>query len=348
MKKSKILIVEASAPMRQLLEAHLSCLEDMDIAGIVVDANEAIANIPLLNPDLMLISTQLPHAEVLALVEHSVAYERIPMVLLSALLREHADTVVHALAMGAYDVIARPDMVHDSAKMADVRNALVAVMRAAAQASMVPAASGEKRQRILHFKAKREGLPVIAIGAGAGGVEALNLLTANMPTIAPPMVITQHLPEVFMHALAQRLDRDSLLTIVEATHGARLHNGYAFIAPGNTYLTIKKIDDHFVCQLSTPPKGSVVSNPIDTMMHSVAEQAGRNAIGVIMTGAGEDGAAGLLAMRESGAYTLAQDEASSMSYAMAAAAVARGAVAKQLPLDEIAKHVLDASNQRMV
>lgn len=338
----KVLIVDDSALMRQLLTHMLGSAEDIEVVGSATDPYDARQKIKQLLPDVLTLDIEMPHMDGLAFLERVMTLRPMPVIMVSSLTQHGAKATLRALELGAFDLIKKPD----HAAMDSLTAELQEKVRAAASARLVPHPVPPLMVRPLHYKAKREGAPVIAIGASTGGVEALRLLLAQLPSLCPPVIITQHMPAAFTRSFAARLDGLSEMTVVQAVHGARLQNGYALLAPGDQHLTIRRQGEHYICQLDAQDPVFGHRPSVDRMFQSVAEQAGADAIGVLLTGMGRDGAAGLLRMRERGAYTIAQDEASCVVYGMPKAAVALEAVARQLPLNEIPRHVLDISKKR--
>ena len=346
MKKISVLIVDDSALMRQMLTQMLAGEVDIEVVGTAQDPHDAREKIKKLNPDVLTLDIEMPQMDGLTFLEKVMTLRPMPVIMVSTLTQKGAEETLRALELGAFDYLEKPRDISDITQLVAVQQRLKEMVRAAAKAHITPHLKVAKRERPLHFKAKREGLPVVALGASTGGVETLRYILSRMPSIAPPMVIAQHMPAAFTTSFAARLNSISQVTVVEAVNGARLQNGYAFLAPGGKHLTIKKQGVHYVCQLDEEAAVSGHRPSVDKLFSSVAQYAGADAIGVLLTGMGRDGAAGLLAMHEKGAHTIAQDEASCVVYGMPRVAMSLHAVSEQLALHEIPHHILETSKRK--
>lgn len=342
MKPISVLIVDDVTGMRQMLTQMLAGDAGVDVIG-ACDSVGALAKIRKLQPDVLILDSESPGTSNLGFLEQVMMFKPMPVIMVSALSPSSAEATLRALELGAFDYLERPEKVDDIALLMGLQQRLQALVRAAAKARIIPNFMGIKQERALHYKAKREGLPIIALGASTGGVEALRGILSRMPIISPPMVIAQHMPIEFTGQFADRLNAVSPVTVVEAVDGARLQNGYAILAPGNKHLTINRHENDYYCQLE-PSRENIPS--IDKLFNSVADQAGKDAIGVLLSGMGHDGAAGLYTMHEHGAHTLVQNEATSTVFSMPGAALEMKAATLALPLHEIPKHLLDISKKQ--
>jgi two-component system chemotaxis response regulator CheB len=262
-------------------------------------------------------------------------------VLVSTLTQAGADVALRGLELGAVDYCAKPLLDIRQGMMARGQE-LVGKVKAAAHArlrSARPAAAAPRLRDVVDHRLSSEGR-IVAIGASTGGVEALQELLAALPATAPGVLVTQHMPAGFTAAFARRMDARCAMTVTEATDGARVMPGHVFIANGDRHLQLARSGARLVCRLTDGPPVSGHRPSVDVLFQSVAAAAGGAAVGVILTGMGRDGADGLLAMRNAGARTLGQDEASCLIYGMPKAAMQAGAVERELPLSRMAQAIL--------
>jgi two-component system chemotaxis response regulator CheB len=274
-----------------------------------------------------------------------------PVVVCSGLAARGTELAFRALEEGAVEVITKPkvgvrDFLHESAVT------LLDAVWSAAQAQMKPRPPAAPRitaDAVLPRKSKSACVAppngMIAVGASTGGTEALRLFLTALPSGCPPIVIVQHMPEVFTRAFAERLNKECAIEVCEGRDGERLQNGRALIAPGNRHMLVKRSGEEFVVQITDGPLVSRHRPSVDVLFRSVAIAAGSKAIGVIMTGMGDDGAQGLCEMKEAGATTIAQDEASCVVFGMPKEAISRGAVDVVMPLEQIASAALSLQNR---
>jgi two-component system chemotaxis response regulator CheB len=332
--------------MRQVMTTVLS--RD----GLVVDtaAHPLIASgkMKLRKPDVIVLDIEMPHIDGLTFLQQIMADEPIPVLVCSALAKGGADTVMRALEYGAVDVVQKPavgiqDFLYEQAVM------LVDKVRAAAMARprrrMPPANSDKRLNADAVLPARRSSLSVttdkvVAIGTSTGGTEALRVLLTALPLDAPGVVVVQHMPELFTAGFAQRLNQICQVDVKEASDGDRVQPGRVLIAPGNRHTIIVRSGAQYAVKVMDGPLVSRHRPSVDVLFRSVAQAAGANAVGVLMTGMGDDGAEGLLEMKRAGAATIAQDEATCVVFGMPRAAIDRGAVDEVLPLARIAHAVL--------
>jgi len=264
-----------------------------------------------------------------------------PVVMISTLTQAGAEVTLEALEIGAVDFIAKP--------VTDVASAM-GELAADMQGKVKAAARSSARVRRPHQSMVRQPRPllnrstgkIVCIGASTGGVEALKEILMRLPADCPPILVTQHMPATFTPAFARRLDNECPMAVSEATNNARVEAGHAYIAPGGYHLELVRSGSHLACSVHDGPAVSGHRPSADVLFRSAARIAGTTSIGVILTGMGKDGAEGLLELRQAGAMTLGQDEASSLIYGMPRVAFERGAVIRQLPLSEIADAIIDA------
>jgi two-component system, chemotaxis family, protein-glutamate methylesterase/glutaminase len=343
-----VLVVDDSAVMRQVMTTVLS--REM---GIHVDTAAhpliAMGKMKQRRPDVIVLDIEMPYVDGLTFLQQIMADEPIPVLVCSALAKGGADTVLRALEYGAVDVIQKPavgiqDFLYESAIMMvdKVRGAAAARPRRRA-----PISSSEKRNsadvvlptvppRALAVTTDK----VVAVGTSTGGTEALRVLLMALPLDAPGFVVVQHMPEVFTANFAERLNQLCAVDVREARDGDRVRPGLVLIAPGNRHTLIGRNGAQYVVRVVDGPLVARHRPSVDVLFRSVAQAAGANAVGVIMTGMGDDGADGLLEMRKAGAATIAQDEQTCVVFGMPKAAIDRGAVDEVLPLQRIAHAIL--------
>jgi two-component system chemotaxis response regulator CheB len=344
-----VLVVDDSAVVRQVMTAVLSQEKDM---AVITAADPLIAMTKMerqQRPDVILLDLEMPRMDGLTFLRKIMAEDPIPVVICSGIAERGTDAAFAALEAGAIEILTKPqigvrDFLYESAVV------LTDTVRAAAKARLRPRVTPlptHERRTADAVLPSRESSPlkittdkVVAIGASTGGTETLRVLLEAMPADAPGLVIVQHMPEHFTAAFARRLDRTCAIDVKEAENGDRIINGRALIARGNHHLLVHRSGAHYTVEVT---EGSLVSRhrpSVDVLFRSVAQAAGPNAVGVIMTGMGDDGAEGLLEMKREGATTLAQDESSCVVFGMPKEAIARGAADEVLPLTHIAGAVL--------
>lgn len=341
MKKISVLIVDDSALIREIFSEIISSEQDMVVVGTASDPFEARDKIKLLNPDVITLDIEMPKMDGLSFLERIMSLRPMPVVMASTLTQKGADTTIRALELGAFDYVSKPINNHSRDTIGALKYDLVAKVRAAAISNIQPRKTTSEKNAILAFNPlPRPQHNLIAIGASTGGVEALRDVLIQLPRNTPPIVISQHMPEKFTASFAARLNSLAHIDITEATHHGRLKPGSACIAPGDRHLKIVKIGGEYVCKLDDGPPVSNHKPSVDVMFDSVAEAAGNSAIGIILTGMGKDGAAGLRKMRDAGARTLGQDERSCVVYGMPKVAKQLGGVEIEVSLHNIPKTLL--------
>lgn len=331
----RVLIVDDSALVRKLLSHMLAQAEDIDVVGCAEDPYQARDMIKELNPDVITLDIEMPRMDGIAFLRNLMKLRPMPVIMIFTLTEKGAAVTLEALSLGAVDFISKPK--HDlTNKLLDYQDELLEKVRQAA-VSRVRALSAPPPESESSGKLKNR---VIAIGASTGGTEAIQRLISRLPANFPPVVIAQHIPAAFSASFAKRLDLNSQMQVVEAIGNEQLKVGNVYIAPGHAHLVIRRVGAHFrTAILDTDPVNRHKPS-VDVLFHSVAEVAGRAAVGVILTGMGRDGAQGLLHMREQGAYTIAQDEDASVVWGMPGSSVELGAACEQLHLDKIAPKLL--------
>ncbi len=344
MKPIRVLVVDDSALIRQMFREILSAEPDIEVLDTAADPFEAREKIKQLNPDVLTLDIEMPKMDGLSFLEKIMTLRPRPVIMVSSLTQKGAEETIRALEIGAFDYLSKPVFHQTRDTIGEMGEALVAKIRAAANANM--AQHGMHR----HAPTAPAIVPfhppggvsrhIIAIGASTGGVEALREVFVRLPANSPPIVVTQHMPEAFTKSFAARLDGLSEVSVSEAVNHARLKTGQAYIAPGNRHLRIVKIGADFVCKLDDGAPVSGHKPSVDVLFHSVAEAAGSHAVGVILTGMGKDGAEGMKAMRDHGCYNIGQNQTSCVVYGMPQVATRLGATHVELPLTDIPAAVL--------
>jgi len=332
----RVLVVDDSALMRQLLGELIGRAPDMTVVGAARDPYDAREQIKSLNPDVLTLDVEMPKMDGLVFLRNLMRLRPMPVVMVSSLTREGADETLEALALGAVDFLPKPrvDVAEGIEAYADT---LLEMLRTAARARprALPEVRPPRSARRLRTTER-----LLAVGASTGGTEAIRVFLQGLPRNAPGVVVTQHIPPGFSAAFAERMNRQTGLVVSEAQDGQRVLPGHVCIAPGDRHLEVERDGARYVCRLSDAPPVNRHRPSVDVLFRSVAAAAGARAVGVLLTGMGVDGAAGLGAMLAAGADTLAQDEDSSVVWGMPGEAVSLGAAAEVLPLEGLAEAAL--------
>ncbi|MBB3540250.1 MULTISPECIES: protein-glutamate O-methylesterase CheB [unclassified Rhizobium] len=339
--QARVLVVDDSATMRGLITAVLSADPEVNVIGQAGDALEAREAIKKLNPDVVTLDIEMPNMNGLDFLEKIMRLRPMPVIMVSTLTHRGADASLAALEIGAFDCVGKP-LPGDARPFGDLAEKVKAAARSQRRQYTQPTPVVPP-PAVADF---RVGRKIVAIGSSTGGVEALIAVLQKFPANCPPTVITQHMPPTFTKSFAERLNRLCAPVVQEATDGARLEIGKIYLAPGGER-HLQVVNAHApCCRLieRDPVNGHRPS--VDVLFDSVAELAGRNAVGVILTGMGRDGAAGLLKMRHAGARTLGQNEKTSVVYGMPRVAYELGAVEQQLPLNAIGEEILKMTAAR--
>jgi two-component system chemotaxis response regulator CheB len=352
MSKIRVLIIDDSALVRQLLSKILAADPQIEVVGTAQDPYVAREKIKALNPDVLTLDVEMPKMDGVTFLSNLMRLRPMPVVMVSSLTEKSADITLRALELGAIDFVSKPkiDLAHTLEEYGDE---IIAKVKMAAHThprvketttlgNIPPRLSADavlKRESPRHFRTTD---CLIAIGASTGGTEAIKEVLMRMPPDAPGIVISQHIPEAFSRPFAMRMNRDSQMTVSEAADGQQILPGHVVIAPGNRHLMIVRDGARYVCRLSDGPPVNRHRPSVDVMFRSVAQNAGPNAIGVILTGMGDDGARGLKEMHDAGAYTLAQDEKSSVVWGMPGEAVKQGGVDEIVDINDVTAAILRA------
>lgn len=352
MAKIRVLTVDDSALMRQVLAILLSKDPSIEVIGSAPDPYIAREKIKALNPDVLTLDVEMPKMDGLTFLEKLMRGHPMPVVMVSSLTEAGCQTTLRALELGAVDFITKPK-IDLREGMEEVAQDLIEKVKAAAVAKVKCSelrVSGSGSNSKLETRNSKPGPPsaamikttdtIIAIGSSTGGTEAVKDILETLPPNTPPIVITQHMPERFTKTWADRLNGLCRISVKEAQDGDSVLPGHALVAPGNYHMTLVRSGARYTVHINQEPPVNRHRPSVDVMFESVARYAGANAVGVILTGMGGDGAKGLLAMKQAGASTIAQDEASCVVFGMPKEAIKLGAADRVLPLGDIAGAVL--------
>lgn len=342
MKKINVLIVDDSALIQQLLRGIFAETQDINVVGAASDALEARELIKQLSPDVVTLDIEMPKMDGLSFLEKIMTLRPMPVVMSSSLTQKGAEASVRALELGAVDCVGKPTQNSPEAMQA-YANEICEKVRVAGGARVVaprarPAAP-TPRPSAPARPLSRHAPRLIAIGASTGGVETLIEILSQLPPGCPPIAITQHMPPVFTASFSKRLTGFCAFPFHEASEGMLLKTGMGVVAPGGKQMKIVRKSSGFACHVFDAPPVNNHRPSIDVMFDSIAEIAGPETLGIILTGMGKDGAEGLLRLRQAGAHTIGQDEKTCVVYGMPQAAAKIGAVTEVLPLPRIAEAI---------
>ncbi len=342
-RKIKVLIIDDSALIRKVLKEVINSFPDMETVGAVTNPLLALEMIKTLNPDVLTLDVEMPEMDGLTFLEKLMRLHPMPVLMISSFTERGSDAALRALELGAVDFLPKPKLgiVDGIQEYADEI------------ARKIRAAYGTKiRLRSKENHSALEALPilgnrifttekVIVVGSSTGGTEAIKELLIRMPADAPGILIAQHMPEAFTKSFAQRLDGLCKIKVMEAEDNERVLPGHAYIAPGHSHLLLKRNGTNYMTELSRAAPVNHHRPSVEVLFRSAAQYAGKNAIGVMLTGMGKDGAMAMLGMHQAGAYNLAQDEASCVVFGMPREAIAVGAVDEVAPIQEMTQRVLN-------
>lgn len=336
----RVLIVDDSATARAVLREILESDPSIEVVASASDAYVARDKIVELRPDVVCLDVEMPRMDGITFLKRLMHYMPIPVVMVSSLTQNGAKTTLDALEAGAVDFVAKPHShIYDGVE--EMRDELLGKIKTASKVRVRQHALQSIRQANTTSLAETTH-KILAIGASTGGTEALKEVLMGLPRNAPGMVIVQHIPANFTAPFAERLNTMCAMEVREARNGDSITPGVALIAPGDYHMVVRRSGARYYVEIGSGDKVSGHRPSADVLFNSVAKIAGANAIGVILTGMGGDGARGLLAMRHAGARTLGQDEKSSIVYGMPKVAYELGAVEQQLPLPQIAQGILES------
>ncbi len=339
----RVLIVDDSALVRELLTDLLAADGDIRVVGTAADPYVARQRIKELNPDVLTLDVEMPRMDGISFLRNLMRLRPMPVVMISAHTRAGAETTLDALALGAVDFVAKPD--HDLVnRLAEFAAEIRSKVRAAAHSQVRRLVATGPQQATAGTAdwslPDHAGGRLIALGASAGGTEAIRAVLGALPVGAPPVVICQHLPALFTRLFAQRLNALGPLVVREAADGDLLESGCVYIAPGDRHLHLRAGGGQLRCRLDDGPAVNRHKPSVDVLFESVARLPDQVVSAALLTGMGRDGAQGLLSLRRAGARTIAQDEATSLVWGMPGAAVKLAAAQWVLPLEQIARRLL--------
>ena len=343
----RVLIVDDSRMIRDVLTDILSEYDDIEVAGAAADAFEARDMIRDLKPDVLTLDIEMPKMNGLEFLDRLMRAKPMPVVMISAATERGSEVTFRALELGAVDFVTKPKLNEQTPE--DYGQMIADKIRAAKSARLraprrPDAAAMEATQPPMQKRPVPRGVKtserLIAVGASTGGTEAIREFLLEMPVDCPGIVIVQHMPENFTRMFAERLNGLCQINVKEAEHNDPILPGHAYVAPGGKHLWVKRDEGVLLCKLSTEPPMNLHRPSVDFLFLSAAKHVGPDAVGVIMTGMGRDGAQGMLKMKEKGCWTIAQDEATSVIFGMPREAIEAGAVHEVAPLGRLAERAL--------
>ncbi|MBW8307685.1 MAG: chemotaxis response regulator protein-glutamate methylesterase [Thiobacillus sp.] len=343
MGKIKVLVVDDSALIRSVMKEIINSHPDMEVVGVAPDPLVARELIKQTNPDVLTLDVEMPKMDGLEFLEKLMRLRPMPVVMVSSLTERGSDITMRALELGAVDFVTKPKVSIQSG-MLEYAELIADKIRVASRANIKPRVKVQGHIDGTPLAAVRNPFvsseKVIIIGASTGGTEAIKDFLIQLPPDCPGILITQHMPEGFTRSFANRLDKLSRISVKEAEGGERVLPGHAYLAPGHSHLLLVRSGANYMTKLDQGPPVNRHRPSVDVLFNSAAVSAGKNAVGVILTGMGRDGAAGMLEMKKAGAYNLAQDEASCVVFGMPKEAIAIGATDDVGPLHELPGRVL--------
>ena len=350
--KIKVLIVDDSAVVRQVLTSVLESAKHIEVVGAARDPIDAREKIKQLNPDVLTLDIEMPKMDGVTFLKNLMRLRPMPVVMISTLTEAGADITLEALEVGAVDFISKPKIGVQEA-LEDYSVEIIEKVTIAAKAKVREYKGSiethrpvkkldadavlEKKTGNTRFKTTDK---IVAIGASTGGTEAIKEVLESLPANAPGIVISQHIPIAFSKAFTERVNKSCQMTVCEPKDKQKIIRGYAYIAPGDKHLLVERSGADYICRLNDGPPVNRHKPSVDVMFRSVAQNVGPNAMGVMLTGMGADGAQGMLEMKENGSYNISQDEESCVVWGMPGAAVKIGAVDKEHTLSQIGKAIL--------
>ena len=342
----KVLVVDDSAIVRKVIKEELCSYDDIQIIGTAIDPYVARDKIVRLKPDVITLDMEMPRMDGLSFLAKLMKHLPMPVVVLSSLTPKNSEIAIKALELGAVEVLCKPGAAYSTH---DISRPLVRAIRAAATARID---FDLERVRYVDEKTDLNNLldetthKVIAIGASTGGTKAIETVLKKMPATSPGTVIVQHMPESFTTSFAERLNKSCEMEVREARDKDHVVPGVALIAPGNFHMILRRSGANYLVRIKDGPQVHYQRPAVDVLFQSVAKAAGKNAVGVLLTGMGMDGAKGLLAMNQNGAHTIAQDEKTCTVFGMPREAIKIGAAKKVVPLQNMSLEIILSLNNK--
>lgn len=341
-KKIKVLIIDDSAMVRKVLTRELSKDPEIEVVGTAPDPYIGRDKIVFLEPDVIILDIEMPRMDGLTFLEKLMRYHPMPVIILSSLAKEGCEVALRGMELGAVEVMAKPGAAYT---VQDLSEQLIEKVKAAAAIRKFEQLLPKKESSVITTAIKKPFFKttdkIVAIGASTGGTEAIKTVLTGLPAEIPPILVVQHMPEHFTRAFAERLNNLCKFEVKEAEDGELASPDKVLIAPGNRHMVLKRSGARYYVEIKNGPLVYHQRPSVEVLFTSVAQAAGPNAVGVILTGMGKDGANGLLEMRNAGAFTIAQDEESSVIYGMPKEAAAIGAAVKIASLDKIAAMIIE-------
>nr|WP_320166947.1 chemotaxis response regulator protein-glutamate methylesterase [uncultured Methylophaga sp.] len=351
MKKISVIVIDDSALVRKLLTEILNSDPELEVVATAGDPYQARDKIKQFNPDVLTLDVEMPKMDGVTFLRNLMRLRPMPVVMVSTLTEKGAQITLEAMALGAFDFVEKPKL-DLSQTLSSYSEEIISKIKAAAGVQpqqLTTKAMLEVEERLTAdavIAKSTKNIPlkttekIVAIGASTGGTEAIKTVLCALPANAPGIVITQHIPASFSAPFAERVNKMSALNVSQATDGEQILPGHAYIAPGDKHLLVERSGARYYCRLNDGPAVSRHKPSVDVLFRSIAQNVGANAIGVMLTGMGDDGARGMLEMRENGASNMVQDEKSSVVWGMPGAAYKLGAAELMLPLDKIAQEIM--------
>lgn len=338
-KKIKVLIVDDSAFIRVLLTQILNSNDKIKVVATAEDPYDAREKIKKYQPDVITLDIEMPKMDGLTFLKNIMRLHPLPVIMVSTLTQAGADITIEALNASAFDFVGKPS-VDVKEKLVELSDELIEKVIAAGQCNVKALEKHEDKEKFVKAKEDRNRYDLITVGASTGGTEAIQSVITRLPTNLPPIVMTQHIPDVFSTSYAQRLNREAKIDVMEVRSPQKLEYGHAYLAPGHMHMRIKKKGSELWAYLTDGEPVNRHKPAVDVLFESVKETLNERCIAILLTGMGQDGAKGLLTLKDAGALTIAQDEESSVVWGMPGSAVKMKAVQKVLSLSKIPEYIV--------
>lgn len=336
----KVLVVDDSAIVRKILSEGLSTDTEIEVVGTAPDPYIARDKILKFEPDLVILDIEMPKMDGLTFLKKIMKYHPMPVIIVSSLTKNGSEKAIEALFLGAIGVMAKPGGPFSVGEMKMQLIEKVKTIRQLTVKKQIEKNIMQSKIKSLKINKSKSNKKLIAIGASTGGTEAIKEVLYRLPNNIPGIVITLHMPPHFTKSYAERLNEESNLNIKEAENGDQINENTVLIAPGGYHMIVKKVQDNYIVKIKEGPLVHHQKPSVDVLFNSVASEAGKEAIGVILTGMGKDGAAGLLKMKQEGSFNIAQDENSCVVFGMPKQAISNSSVNLVLPVDKIADEMI--------